>query len=184
MRADCVFVEASFDCYHAEHFRSSQLIRCIAQGLRLAHVRDGISQVAIDFAEVFFFASRQYLLIAGEGEDEQDDKIEPCYQHDSYQYKLAETKLFPYDRIDKRQSHHKKQQACPQKSQRSDWRREVHIRVHLWSSILAASGSKRFTAQSYQAKKRVTQRLAIAHLVNDRFHVAQIVFESAPAGDG
>jgi hypothetical protein len=63
-------------------------------------------------------------------------------------------------------------------------RREIYVYVHALPSNSPIT-SKRFVVQSHEAKKtrRAKRSLTVSHLVNKRFHVAQVVFERAASGD-
>ena len=63
-RTDRRFVEARLDHDNGERARRSRLIWRVADRLHLLDIGDGIRQVAIDLAEVFFLTPRQHLFAA------------------------------------------------------------------------------------------------------------------------
>src|SRR6267378_2618180 len=77
------FVEAGFDGDRCEYSVGGD--RRVANGLRLFGIDDGISQVAIDFAEVLFTAAGQHLFAAGKSKYKQQPQIKPAdNQHRDY----------------------------------------------------------------------------------------------------
>ena len=166
-----------------EYSSRRQLIGPVTERPGFAHVGDGVGQMAIDFTEVFFLAASKYLLCAREGKDEQNRKIKHRYRRDSQHGKFRKPKSLPENGIDKQEAGDKEQQASAEKRQRTYRRCEIYIRVHFgFSPSSLPIASKGFATQGQRAKKE-TSVLAVAHLVNDRLHVAQIVFKRSPTGD-
>ena len=80
--ADGVFIKTSLDRYDVVKAIGRRLVRAVTQRFGLPHVENGISEVAVNFAEVFFLTAGKYRLGTREREKQQEPDVDCCYYTD------------------------------------------------------------------------------------------------------